>query len=142
MTAFERRQGELFVEDVPVSEIARDIGTPLYIYSASAFASAYDALDRAFAQIPHLICYSLKSNMNLAVIRLLTRRGAGVDVTSRGELFRALRAGANAGKIVYSGVGKRDDEIDAALTEGLTGSSTPSPPTPAGERSAAPSGKS
>ena len=68
MTAFERREGELFVEDVPVETIALDVGTPVYIYSASALADAYAALDRAFAESPHLICYSVKSNMNLAVV--------------------------------------------------------------------------
>ncbi|MCZ6462748.1 MAG: diaminopimelate decarboxylase, partial [Proteobacteria bacterium] len=117
--AFARRDGQLFVDDVAVEVIARDAGTPLYVYSATALAAAYDALDRAFAAVPHTICYSIKSNMNLAVVATLVRRGAGVDVTSAGELFRALRAGADPQRIVYSGVGKRDDEIDAALAAGI-----------------------
>lgn len=117
--AFPRRDGQLYVEDVAVETIAGDVGTPTYIYSANALTSAYDGLDRAFQGTPHTICYSIKSNMNLAVVRLLVNRGSGVDVTSAGELFRALRAGADPSKIVYSGVGKRDDEIAAGLDAGI-----------------------
>jgi diaminopimelate decarboxylase len=117
--AFPRRDGSLHVEDVPVSEIVEQVGTPAYLYSAGALESAHDQLDEAFAGRPHLLCYAIKANMNLAVVRTLVRRGAGVDVTSGGELFRALRAGADASKIVYSGVGKRDDEIRAGLEAGI-----------------------
>jgi diaminopimelate decarboxylase len=117
--AFPRHRGQLHVEGVPVAEIAERVGTPTYAYSAGALESAYDALAKPFAGRPHLICYAIKANMNLALVNTLVRRGAGVDVTSRGELFRALRAGADAGKIVYSGVGKRDDEIRAALEAGI-----------------------
>ena len=91
------------------------MGTPVYVYSATTIAERYDALDAAFEGVRHLIAYSIKSNANLAVVHSLVERGAGVDVTSRGELFRAIRAGASPAKIVYSGVGKRDDEIAAAL---------------------------
>ncbi|NNL67918.1 MAG: diaminopimelate decarboxylase, partial [Myxococcales bacterium] len=90
-----------------------------YVYSASALAAAYDALDEAFSGVRHVIAYSIKSNPNLAVVRTLVNRGAGIDVTSAGELFRALRAGAEPARIVFSGVGKRDDEIDAALEAGI-----------------------
>jgi diaminopimelate decarboxylase len=117
--AFPRREGNLYVEGVPVAEIAEQTGTPVYLYSAGALEAAHDALASAFAGRPHLVCYSIKSNMNLAVVNTLVKRGAGVDVTSRGELFRALRAGADPGKIVYSGVGKRDDEIQAGLEAGV-----------------------
>ncbi len=117
--AFPRRDGNLHVEDVPVAEIAAQTGTPVYLYSAGALEAAHDALAAAFAGRPHVICYAIKANMNLAVVSTLVKRGAGVDVTSRGELFRALRAGADASKIVYSGVGKRDDEIQAALEAGI-----------------------
>lgn len=116
---FQRRGGEIVVEDVPLRAIVEREGTPLYVYSASALEARYDALDAAFAGTRHLICYAIKANMNLAVVRTLVARGAGVDVTSRGELFRALRAGADPGRIVYSGVGKRDDEIAAALEAGI-----------------------
>jgi len=117
--AFVRREDGLHAEEVPLAEIAEAVGTPLYVYSASAFEDAYDGLDRAFGDTPHTICYSIKANPNLAVVRLLVERGAGVDVTSAGELFRALRAGADPKKIVYSGVGKRDDEIASALEAGI-----------------------
>jgi len=117
--AFPRLGGHLHCEGVPVERIAQAVGTPVYVYSATALASAYDAYAAAFAGVPHAICYSIKSNPNLAVVRTLVRRGAGVDVTSGGELFRALRAGADPRRIVYSGVGKTDAEIDLGLAAGV-----------------------
>jgi diaminopimelate decarboxylase len=119
MEAFERRDGWLCAEGVPIRDIAEAAGTPVYVYSASKIAETYDALDAAFAGVPHTICYAIKANMNLAVVRLLIARGAGVDVTSGGELFRALRAGGDPGKLVFSGVGKTDEEIDSALEAGI-----------------------
>jgi diaminopimelate decarboxylase len=113
--AFPRRNGALYADRVSVERIVEEVGSPVYIYSASALCEAYDALAAAFAGVRHTICYSIKSNMNLAVVRTLVTQGAGVDVTSGGELFRALRAGADPRKIVYSGVGKTDCEIDRAL---------------------------
>ena len=112
---FPRIDGWLHAEGVPLAQLAEEVGTPLYVYSAGALREAYDDLDAAFAGMPHTICYAIKSNMNLAVVRTLVNRGAGIDVTSGGELFRALRAGADPSRIVYSGVGKTDAEIDAAL---------------------------
>ena len=117
--AFSRRDGHLYVEHLQVAEIVSQVGTPVYLYSAGELLRAYTALDEAFGASRHLICYSIKANMNLAVVNTLVRRGAGVDVTSRGELFRALEAGADPTKIIYSGVGKRDDEIQAALEAGI-----------------------
>ena len=117
--AFPRRDGCLYAEGLPVADIAAQVGTPVYLYSAGALLHADDGINEAFAGRPHLICYSIKANMNLAVVNTLVRRGAGIDVTSRGELFRARAAGADPEKIVYSGVGKRDDEIRAALEEGI-----------------------
>jgi diaminopimelate decarboxylase len=116
---FPRTGGRLHCEGVALERIAEAVGTPAYVYSATALAEAYDAFEAAFAGVEHTLCYSIKSNMNLAVVRLLVRRGAGVDVTSGGELFRALRAGALPARIVYSGVGKTDAEIDAALAAGV-----------------------
>jgi diaminopimelate decarboxylase len=113
--AFPRRNGALCADRVPVERIVEQVGSPVYIYSASALCEAYDALVTAFAGVRHTLCYSIKSNGNLAVVRTLVARGAGVDVTSGGELFRALRVGADPRKIVYSGVGKTDPEIDRAL---------------------------
>jgi diaminopimelate decarboxylase len=117
--AFPRAGGQLLCEGVALERIAEAVGTPAYVYSATALASAYDAFDAAFSGVPHTLCYSIKSNMNLAVVGLLVRRGSGVDVTSGGELFRALRAGADPARIVYSGVGKTDAELDAALAAGV-----------------------
>jgi diaminopimelate decarboxylase len=109
----------LHAEGVPIERIAEAVGTPVYVYSASKIIESYDALDAAFAGTPHAICYAIKANMNLAVVRLLIARGAGIDVTSGGELFRALRAGGDPARFVYSGVGKTDEEIDSALEAGI-----------------------
>lgn len=117
--AFPRSAGELYAEGVSLDRIAQAVGTPVYVYSASAIDAAYDAFDAAFAGVPHTICYAIKANMNLAIVRQLVERGAGVDVTSGGELFRALRAGGDPGRFVYSGVGKTDVEIGDALAAGI-----------------------
>lgn len=114
-----RRDGALFLEEVAIAELASRHGTPLYVYSRSALSERIDRLERAFGSAPHIIAYSIKSNMNLAVVRTLIERGCGVDVTSLGELERALLAGAEPEKIVYSGVGKRADEIDRGLEVGI-----------------------
>jgi diaminopimelate decarboxylase len=114
-----RRDAALFLEDVPVAELAREYGTPLYAYSRSALVERAERLKKAFGAAPHLIAYSVKSNMNLAVVQTFAELGCGFDVTSGGELERALRAGADPQKIVYSGVGKRSDEIDRALAVGI-----------------------
>lgn len=111
--------GELFIEDVAVADIIAHVGTPAYLYSASALREAFLGLDRALGETKHTICFAIKSNMNLAVVRTLVACGAGVDVTSGGELYRALKAGAEPKKIVYSGVGKTDGEIDFALQTGI-----------------------
>ena len=116
---FPRRDGQLYAEGVPLAAIAEAVGTPTYVYSAARIAAAYDELTAAFRGTPHLLCYAIKANMNLAVVRLLIARGAGIDVTSGGELFRALRAGGNPGQFVYSGVGKTDEEIASALEAGI-----------------------
>jgi diaminopimelate decarboxylase len=111
--------GELACEQVALAEIARRFGTPTYVYSAGAIESAYDRIDRAYAGVPHLICYALKANQNLAVASLLARRGAGADIVSGGELFRARRAGFPARRIVFAGVGKTRREIGEALEAGI-----------------------
>ena len=117
--AFPRRDGQLHAEGLALADIAAEVGTPFYCYSATALERAHDSLAEAFSGRKHLVCYAIKANMNLAVVSTLVKRGAGVDVTSGGELFRALRAGADPKKIVYSGVGKRDDEIRASLEAGI-----------------------
>jgi diaminopimelate decarboxylase len=118
--AAEAGRHELFIEDVAVAALAEEHGTPLYVYSRSGLIERAQRLRRAFGTSPHLVAYSIKSNMNLAVAQTLIREaGCGVDVTSRGELERALLAGAQPQMLVYSGVGKRADEIDRALSVGL-----------------------
>lgn len=119
MHDFSYKNGELYCEGVPVSSIAQRVGTPFYLYSSNTLASHYRAFDQAFAGVPNVICFALKSNSNGAVLRVLGREGAGADIVSGGELFRALRAGIDPKKIVYAGVGKRRDEIEYAIKVGI-----------------------
>ncbi|MEM7153774.1 MAG: diaminopimelate decarboxylase [Myxococcota bacterium] len=107
--------GELCMEGVALSKIAEQLGTPTYAYAASVIESRFDALTAAVGQRPTTFCYAVKANSSLAVLRLLARRGAGADIVSGGELKRALTAGVPASRIVFSGVGKTDVEIDAAI---------------------------
>jgi diaminopimelate decarboxylase len=119
MHDFQYKKSELYCEGVPIKTVAQRVGTPFYLYSSNTLAMHFRAFDSAFAGIPHLICYALKSNSNSAVLRLLGREGAGADIVSGGELFRALRAGIDPKKIVFAGVGKRKDEIEYALKIGI-----------------------
>jgi diaminopimelate decarboxylase len=112
---FTYQAGELYAEEVAVRSLAEEYGTPLYVYSTATFKRHFQAFDSAFADLPHLTCYSVKANSNLCVLRLLNELGAGMDIVSGGELFRALAAGVPPRKIVYSGVGKRTGEISEAL---------------------------
>ena len=106
MHHFQVRNGEMHCEDVPLRRIARDVGTPVYVYSHATLAHHYRVFDEAFVGIPHIVCFSMKSNSNGSVIRTFTGMGSGVDIVSGGELARALSAGAPPGKIVYSGQGR------------------------------------
>jgi len=115
MNFFEYKNGRLFAEDVPVEDLAKKYGTPLYVYSAATLRRHFHAFDSAFEELAHLTCYSVKANSNLCLLKLLADCGAGMDIVSGGELHRALAAGVPADKIVYSGVGKRPDEIRQAL---------------------------
>ncbi|MBW2038237.1 MAG: diaminopimelate decarboxylase [Deltaproteobacteria bacterium] len=119
MHFFQHKDGLLYCEEVSVEEIAHEVRTPFYLYSYRTLVRHFRAFDSAFRELPHLICYSAKANSNLAVLKTFINLGGGVDVVSAGELFRALRAGADPSKIVYSGVGKREDEIRYALQEGI-----------------------
>jgi diaminopimelate decarboxylase len=125
---FTYRSGELHAEDVPLSEIATRSRTPVYIYSAAALRQAYRAYADAFAGQRVEICYALKANGNLAVVRVLTLEGAGADVVSEGELRRALAAGVAADKIVFSGVGKSESEMAFALEAGIAAINVESEP--------------
>ncbi|QJT08114.1 diaminopimelate decarboxylase [Oceanidesulfovibrio marinus] len=116
MHFFEHRGGELYAEDLRVTDLVKEFGSPLYIYSAKTFRRHFEAFDSAFAGLDHLTCYSVKANSNLCILKLLAEMGAGMDIVSGGELYRALKAGVDPSKIVYSGVGKRSYEIEEALT--------------------------
>ena len=113
------RDGVLFCEDVDLRRIAREVGTPVYVYSYSHLIERYRELDRVWSEIDHLICFSLKSNSSRAVAAALFQQGAGVDVVSGGELRRALAAGVDREKIVFAGVGKSRVEIETALDTGI-----------------------
>jgi len=110
-------EGDLRCEDVPLSEIAENVGTPTYVYSHGTLERAYGELDEAFSGLDHLVCYAVKANGNLAVLRTLASFGAGADIVSGGELYRAMRAGFDPKKVVFAGVGKTEDELMAGLGE-------------------------
>ena len=112
--AFHYKNGELYVENVKVEEIAKEVGTPLYIYSKAHFVEQFNKFDKAFTR-EHTISFAVKANSNLAVINVFAKLGAGADIVSKGELFRALKAKVDPKKIVFSGVAKRDDEIEYAI---------------------------
>jgi len=116
---FQYRQGELFCEDLSLALLAERFGTPAYVYSQSTILGNYERLRGTLAGIPGLICYSVKANSHLRILSLLRQGGAGFDVVSGGELARALRAGAAPDTIVFSGVGKTPEEIDAGLAAGI-----------------------
>ncbi len=115
MNYFEYRNDQLFAEDVALADLAQRVGTPFYVYSARTLRRHFRVFDEAFAGTDHLICYAMKALSNLSILKLLAAMGSGFDIVSVGELMRCLRAGADPRKIVFSGVGKTDEEIAAAL---------------------------
>ena len=119
MDHFDYRDGRLYAEEVAVADIAAAVGTPCYIYSRATIERHWKAFDRAFGDHPHRVCYAVKANSNLAVLDVLARLGSGFDIVSVGELERVLAAGGDPGKIVFSGVGKRRDELARALEAGI-----------------------
>ena len=119
MNHFEYRNGEMFAEGVPVKRIAKEVGTPAYVYSLATLKRHFQVFDRAFSAVPHIVCFSVKANSNIALLRVFAKEGGGFDIVSGGELFRALRAAADPKKIVFSGVGKKKDEIEYALKSGI-----------------------
>jgi len=119
MDAFDYRNDQLYCEEVPLARIAADVGTPTYVYSLRALQTAYRAYDQALAPVPHVVCYSVKANGTLAILRAFARQGSGFDIVSGGELFLAGRAGADPRRIVFSGVGKTRDEMAQALAAGI-----------------------
>jgi diaminopimelate decarboxylase len=119
MNHFDYRNGEMFAEEVPLKRIAQEVGTPAYVYSLATLMRHFRVFDQAFAKAPHLVCYSVKANSNLALLRAFAKEGSGFDIVSGGELFRALKAGGDPKKIVFSGVGKKRAEIEYALNSGI-----------------------
>ena len=119
MSFFSQRNGALHAEDVPLSRIAGEFGTPCYVYSRAALTDAFQRYDRAFGSRPHLICYAVKANSNLAILNVFARLGSGFDIVSGGELARVIAAGGDPGKTVFSGVGKTEREMRDALAAGI-----------------------
>jgi diaminopimelate decarboxylase len=117
MNHFQRKDGALHAEDVSLADLARAYGTPLYVYSSATLRRHWKVLDRSLAGMKHLVCYATKANGNLAILDLLARLGAGFDIVSGGELYRVLKAGGDPRKVVFSGVGKTDEEIAFALSQ-------------------------
>jgi len=115
MHFFKYRGKNFYAESVPLETIIKKTGTPVFIYSSKTLKRHYKAYDTAFKKVPHLICYSIKACSNISVLKTFADEGSGFDIVSGGELFRALKAGADPGKIVFSGVGKRPDEIEYAI---------------------------
>jgi diaminopimelate decarboxylase len=119
MDHFNYRDGLLHAEDVPLSAIAERHGTPCYVYSRATLERHWHAFDRALGSCPHLVCYAVKANSNIAILNLLARLGSGFDIVSAGELERVLAAGGDPSRVVFSGVGKREDELACGLDAGI-----------------------
>lgn len=119
MHHFQYKNNDLYCEEARIADIARDVGTPFYLYSHATLKKHFRAFDDPFDGINHLTCYSMKSNSNLAILRLFAREGGGVDIVSGGELYRALEAGVEPKKIVYSGVGKTVEDMEYAIRSGI-----------------------
>jgi diaminopimelate decarboxylase len=117
MNHFRREAGELHAEEIPLERLAGAYGTPLYVYSSATLRRHWKVLDRSLSGLRHLVCYAVKANGNLALLDLLARMGAGFDIVSGGELYRVLKAGGDPRRVVYSGVGKTDEEIAFALSQ-------------------------
>src|SRR5829696_2209180 len=118
-SGFARVDGALACEGVSLERLASEVGTPTYVYSAAMIRDRYTRLDAAVSELPHRIHYTLKANSNAGILRLLRELGAGVDVVSGGELYRALRAGYRPEDIVFGGVGKTEAELREALVAGV-----------------------
>jgi len=119
MSGFERIGGELTLDGVGLAAVAERFGTPCYVYSRALIERAFGEFDSGLAAVPHLVCYAVKANSNLAVLDVLARRGAGFDIVSGGELARVLAAGGRADRVIFSGVGKSEAEMRAALAAGI-----------------------
>ena len=119
MSDFTYKNGQLHAEDISLLEIAKRHNTPCYIYSKKAIQTKYTEFDLAFTSNQHLICYAVKANSNISILNILAKMGSGFDIVSSGELFRVLKAGGSPDKVVFSGVGKRLDEMKFALEQNI-----------------------
>ena len=119
MNFFQYKHNKLYAEDIPVQQLAEQFGTPLYVYSRATLERHWHAFDNAFGSHPHLICFAVKSNSNIALLNVMARLGSGFDIVSQGELERVLVAGGEASKVVFSGVAKSHSEIERALDVGI-----------------------
>ncbi|MCX7990771.1 MAG: diaminopimelate decarboxylase [Proteobacteria bacterium] len=119
MHYFNYNNNEMYCEDVPISKLVKKFGTPLYVYSGKTLLRHYKAFDESFKPHKHIICYSVKANSNIAILNLFAKEGSGFDIVSGGELYRAIKAGGDPQKIVFSGVGKTDEEIEMALSKDI-----------------------
>jgi diaminopimelate decarboxylase len=119
MNYFQYKGEQLYAEEIAIADLAREVGTPFYVYSARTLRRHFRVFDEAFAGTDHLICFAMKALSNLSILRLFNSMGSGFDIVSGGELMRCMRAGADPRKIVFSGVGKTDEEIAAALDAGI-----------------------
>ncbi|HEY1089272.1 MAG TPA: diaminopimelate decarboxylase, partial [Archangium sp.] len=119
MNHFHEKNGALWAEGVPLERIAREVGSPTYVYSAATLRRHLDVVQQSFASTPTVVCYSVKANSTLAVLSLFARGGSGFDIVSGGELARVLEAKGDPRQVVFSGVGKREDEMKAALEAGI-----------------------
>ena len=119
MDYFHYVKEDLWCEEISLATIADEVGTPFYLYSYKTLAHHFKVFDESFADIPHIVCFAAKANSNTAILRIFARLGGGVDIVSGGELYRALLAGVDPRKIVYSGVGKKTDEIEYALNSNI-----------------------
>ncbi len=127
MHYFEYKNNILYSEEVPIEKIVEAVGTPVYIYSRRTLIRHYRAFDSAFQEVPHIVCFAMKANSNLAVLKVLADEGSGADIVSGGELYRCLKVGIPASKIVFSGVGKTRKEIEEALQAGILSFNVESP---------------
>ena len=112
---------DLYADQTALADIAAAVGTPAYVYSARSILCSYQAYDESLAPLPHLVCYAVKANSSMGILGMLARHGSAFDIVSGGELYRVLAAGGDAGKVVFSGVGKTADEVDYALEKGIHG---------------------
>ena len=119
MDFFQYQYHQLMAENLPVKQLAEQFGTPLYIYSKATLERHWHAFDKAFGEHPHLVCYAVKSNPNIAILNVMAKLGSGFDIVSQGELERVLAADGDPAKVVFSGVAKSEPEITRALEIGI-----------------------